>query len=162
MFAALLLPGNAIDAIWAWYPRVLADLPGTRRVSRGNLHLTLRFFGEFHPRDACMVLDEAWSSHGSMPMEFRLERTGCFRGGAVWVGGYFSPGVFSLAEAAGNSSFVPHITVARLSGGRPPALPPIPEGISGFLEGMTLFESSLTPRGPVYTEVSRWLQQDLP
>ncbi len=162
LFSALLLPRNALDALEAWYPQVLANRPGTRRVRRENLHLTLRFFGEFPPEDALSILDDAWSSHGALPLEFNLTRTGCFNDSAVWVGGSFSPGVGRLAEAAGNRSFVPHITIARLSGRRPPALPPFPSGISGLLDGMALFESTLTPLGPVYRVLSRWVAGGLP
>lgn len=162
LFSALLLPRNALDALETWYPEVLANRPGTRRVRRENLHLTLRFFGEFPPEDARRILDEAWSSYGALPLEFRLTGTGCFNHSAVWVGGDFSQGVYGLAQAAGNRSFVPHITMARLSGGHPPALPPVPPGISGLLDGMTLFESTLTPRGPVYSVVCRWVAGGLP
>lgn len=161
LFAALLLPRTAIDGITRWYPGALSDRPGTRRVSSGNLHLTLRFFGDFPPGKAAGILNEAWASCGSLPMEFRLTTTGCFRGGAVWVGGTFSPGVFALAEAAGSRSFVPHITVARTRGGDPPVLPPLPAGISGRMDGMALFESTLSPQGPVYTRLFLWGAGDL-
>jgi 2'-5' RNA ligase len=162
LFSALLLPQSALDAIEAWYPKVLADRPGTRRVRRENLHLTLRFFGEFLHEDAIRILEDAWASCAALPLEFMLTGTGCFNDSAVWVGGSFSPGVYGLAKAAGNRSFVPHVTIARLSGGHPPALPPVPPGISGFLDGMALFESTLTPRGPVYRVVSRWVAEGLP
>lgn len=162
LFSALLLPPGALNALETWYPQVLANRPGARRVSRENLHLTVRFFGEFDPEDALMILDAAWSAHGALPLEFRITKTGCFHDSTVWVGGSFCPGVYGLAKAAGNRSFVPHITIARLSGGRPPDLPPLPPGISGLLDGMALFESTLTPRGPVYRALSRWVAGGLP
>jgi len=162
LFSALLLPQKALDAIEAWYPKVLADRPGTRRVRRENIHLTIRFFGEFRQEDARSILEDAWASCSGLPLEFTLTGTGCFNGRAVWVGGSFSPGVCGLAKAAGNRSFLPHITVARLSGGHPPILPPLPPGIAGMFDGMTLFESTLTPRGPVYSVVSAWVAEGLP
>lgn len=162
LFCALLLPQVALDALEAWYPEVLVNRPGARRVRRENLHVTLRFFGEFATEDALRMLDDAWSSCGALPLEFRLTGTGCFNDSAVWVGGDFSKGVHALAKAAGNGSFLPHITIARLSGGNPPALPPLPPGVSGLLDGMALLDSTLTPRGPVYGVLRRWTAGGLP
>lgn len=152
LFAALVLPEQALDALEGW----TLGFSGVRRVPRDSLHLTLMFFGEMEPSEAMGLMERAWATVLGEPLEYRLEGTGSFEDRVIWVGGTFSPGVHGLAKALGNRSFRPHITVARVSGGQVPSLAEPPPGLSGLFDGMALVQSTLTPRGALYTTLARW------
>ncbi len=162
LFAALFLPKPSLDALDGWSASAFAGVRGVRRVSRDNLHLTLRFFGEFDPAEAIRVIEKAWRVCGSPPLGYELCETGTFDGRVIWVGGAVSPGVADLARAMGNRAFKPHVTVARLEAGGGPCFPLPPLGLSGSFDCMALVRSTLTPGGPVYEPVHVWRQGGLP
>ncbi len=154
LFAALPLPENTADTLERWCRGWLEGRPGVRLVPRGNLHLTLKFYGEYPLERARRELERAWRLGDGEPLDFDLTETGVFSGRVLWAGGSFSPGVGLLAAALGEKNHKPHVTVARLSRGAPPlSPPPLPPGLSGVFPGMALMESTLTPGGPLYRQV---------
>lgn len=158
LFVALGFTEPGLDALVELSSLFGSDNPGLRRVPRENLHLTLRFYGEAAPEDVERTVEEEIARKDFGPLNYRLDRLGTFGGRVLWVGGEVSPGVGDLAKALGNRSFRPHVTLARGSVGRGPVKePPFPPVIGGF-NGIVLYESVLTPGGPVYHRVNRWLQ----
>jgi 2'-5' RNA ligase len=158
LFAALLLPGATVGLLERWSRDWLEGRAGVRLVPRGNLHVTLKFYGEYPLGKARLEMERAWSLRDGEPLRFDISETGSFGGRVFWVGGGFSRGVAMLAADLGERNLKPHVTVARLSrGGLPPPPPPrLPSGLSGIFSGMALMESTLTPRGAVYRQAALW------
>ncbi len=166
VFAALPLPGEALDSVIAWMARSRRSWPDLRWVAPGQIHLTLRFFGDI-PRDtiaraAAVIVDEALE-----PVEFTLSRVSCFRKGregipgVYWLGGEFSEGLRLMVEplcgvpdddgrTGEPSRFVPHLTVARQGRSREAASLEPPAPVSGVMDRIVLMNSTLTSSGPVY------------
>ncbi len=156
LFAALLLPRDTVDILDRWSREWLEGRPGVRRVSRENLHLTLKFYGEYPLEKARREMERAWSLLGDEPLRFDLTETGSFGGRVLWAGGFFSSGVGLLATALGERNHRPHVTVARISRGEPPPPPSLPSGLSGGFQGMALMESTLASGGSVYRQATLW------
>jgi RNA 2',3'-cyclic 3'-phosphodiesterase len=146
--------------------------PGVRWLPPENLHLTALFLGEVAEQAVPALIQEletACLSHRRF--ELRLERIGPApprRPRMIW--GWFGADarLSALAEslagaAAGHAPAAgpprtdhPHVTLARLGRGKPPA--DLPEGpASGELpvHACTLMRSTLSPSGAAYTELAR-------
>ncbi len=135
-----------------------------RWTSLENLHVTLRFLGDVNPGK---IADRLSEMHlGSLlPVEFSLFRTGTFGSPPriLWVSGCFSRAVYRLTSVLGEipddrgdkaqGRFIPHVTVARAP--RSGSIPSVklPGELSGLAGSVTLYNSTLTPAGPVYERV---------
>jgi len=150
---------------------------GVKWVKPGNLHITLKFLGDITRSQIAQianVLDIITERTG--PFNLSLGQPGVFpypkRPRILWVGLHGDTGPLKkfqgaiekeLAEngfEADLRPFVPHITVGRVKG-RPPSM----EKISHFLktqieapvstiEKIHLYQSILTPSGPIYKVLS--------
>lgn len=153
----------------------MGGIGGARWQSEDQLHLTLRFIGEVD-RHAAADIHAALGAVHHPPFEIALHGVGTFerRGHAdtVWAG--IAPTApmkalhhkvdAALALAAvppDQRAFVPHITLARLNRAAGPvgdflaragtlASPPF------AVDWFGLFESDLTPAGPVYSCLERY------
>jgi len=126
-----------------------------------NMHLTLAFIGEYG--DAKTVLD-VMRSVPFEPFTFSLDALGSF-GDLWWIGlksrGDLASYVLNLRKALEAASitfdkkrFLPHITLVRRAGDS--ALPSITvPDVTVTARCVSLMKSTLTPRGPVYTEIGR-------
>ena len=148
-------------------------------VTPANLHLTLKFLGQVEedtvPR-VCGIMAEA--VEGLAPFGLRIAGAGSFPSGrrprVVWVAAHeagstlvvihrrLEKGLSSVGVAPDGRRFVAHVTLGRVRTGR--RVERLAEGIDRAAErefggvtadALTLFESTLTPTGPIYTAVGR-------
>lgn len=171
LFVALCLPEEIADTLLD----TMEGLAGARWQDADNLHITLRFIGEVDRH----LFDDVMAALESVPFRsfpIRIAGVGHFEGKhrprAIWARIEPSDQLSELQHSiemacrrAGlepvTRKFVPHVTIARLNSGSDP--------IDGWLsahgdlapppwraEGFSLFESDLTPQGPIYSEIARF------
>ncbi len=146
-----------------------------------RLHLTLKFLGDV-PETAIGEIAEACRQAASRhrAFELKLTVTGIFpslkRPRILWVGlGPVQEGALhglqqeieQMLEDAGfpreKKPFSPHITVGRVKSGK--NLRPLIEEFMRYepdpapfsMDSFTLYSSTLTPRGPIYRELERFV-----
>lgn len=169
LFVALELPGGVVEALVGWARA--AEQPGLRLLPASSMHVTLAFLGERPDEDAGEIgaavlacaapvpglrLDEpAWLGRGTALSLDLIDGAGacaaaqgCVAERLAAIGAY----------APELRPFRPHVTVARVRRGARVTrgkLPPAPavDGFSGT--ALTLFESTLSPRGARYRPLSR-------
>lgn len=150
-------------------------ISGARWQDAENFHITLRFVGEVD-RHTTADLETALESVDFAPFPLAIAGVGHFAGkhraNAIWARIEPSPALDELqmrvemaCRRAGlapqTRRFVPHVTLARLNAGSGPidawlqahgtlALGP------WTVDHFALFESNLTPNGPIYCELARF------
>lgn len=173
--AAMGLPGGLPEALARAARTELG--PAARPVGPGGMHLTLAFLGEMPTERAaaagvCLESLAGFGSFKAVP-----GKAGFFPSPdeprVFWMG--FGAGADRLSEAAARlaealrgegfvleeRSFVPHLTLARLKGGVPPAAAgkaaaaaeELCRGLSFAVTGAALFSSELSPDGPIYSQL---------
>lgn len=150
---------------------MMAGIAGARWQSEDQLHLTLRFIGEVE-RPVAEDVAAALASIHHPSFTIALEGVGSFerRGkGALWLGATPEHDLQALHKkvdqacqrvglAPEGRAYRPHVTIARLDRSTGP--------IDGFVqaaglaqsppftvESFCLYESDLTPEGPIYSVV---------
>jgi len=171
LFAAIRPPAAVIDTLLA----LEGGIEGARWQDAGQLHLTLRFFGEVGAVQA-EDLVAALASVRAAPFALALRGVGHFeskgRTHTLWAGVAPSDPLAALqrkVEAAARRAGLPpeprkfaaHITLARLNRASGPALPFLAahgalHGEPWPVEAFDLMESTLTPHGPEYETVRRY------
>lgn len=171
LFAAIRPPAAVIDALLD----LESEIAGARWQDEGQLHLTLRFFGEIEARVAD-DLDAALAQIRAAPFALALRGVGHFeskgKAHTLWAGLApsdallaFQRQVESAARRAGlppeTRKFAPHITLARLSRSGGSVLPFLAEHAAltsepWRVDGFDLMESRLTPAGAEYETVRRY------
>lgn len=139
---------------------------GGRRMRHDTLHLTLVFIGAATPAQRA-VLCEAAGRVRAAPVEFVLDRLGCWRHNHIaWAGCQnASPGLRDLqAELSLNlvqagfpeeeRPFAPHVTLVRNA--RCGELPPIEPPVRWRALEFSLVESHLSLQGARYRVLHRW------
>jgi 2'-5' RNA ligase len=149
-------------------------------VEQENLHVTLLFLGEVDDRgiaNVCRAVGEETQKHPAFPMT--IEGVGCFpnprRPRVLWIGvGQGTQELCALHDALEGPlldlgcyrreerAYTPHITLGRVKSERPSdQLPAALAKNAGWHGGQTtvdeilVMNSELTPKGPVYTVLSR-------
>lgn len=168
LFVGIHPPAAVLDALLD----TTDGIEGARWQSEDQLHLTLRFVGEVE-RPLANDLAEALVAVDARPFTLQVAGTGHFerkgRPHAVWARVLPSTGLDLLhgrveraCQTAGlppeTRKFVPHVTLARLSGGSGPIAPwlaqtgtlQVPEW---SVETFTLYESHLGKGGSIYEPV---------
>ena len=177
-FIAVVPPDDILDAMQKFLSR-LRSSADYKWVNRPQLHLTLRFLGEISPE----VFSEIESKLGGLrtaPFQISLDHSGAFphfsRARVLWISGKTgSEELKQLAEkteliavsaglAPENKKFSPHLTIARTR-----VESSTPEDLALAMKDTPIFswqctdfilmQSQLTPRGPIYTPVKRYLLQ---
>ena len=171
LFAAIRPPAQVIGALLA----LEGGIAGARWQDAGQLHLTLRFFGEIDAARA-QELDATLAQVRCSPFALALQGAGHFeskgRAHTLWAGLAPSEPLAALqrkvetaARRAGVApeprKFAPHITLARLNAASGPLLPFLAEhaGLAGEpwpVSAFDLMESTLTPAGAEYETVRRY------
>lgn len=177
-FLAVEIPEEQRGVISAGLATLARKLPEAKWVRPEGLHITLKFLGELAEQLAQETVAQLAELLVQAPLEVpvRLAGAGFFpdlrRPRVAWLGGE-APGLERWARAAEEAAalcgvpeeprgFSLHVTLARLSR-------PWPEGaVRRFLEEVgrwelppfmareiVLFESTLTPRGAIYTARAR-------
>ncbi|HEX8263719.1 MAG TPA: RNA 2',3'-cyclic phosphodiesterase [Allosphingosinicella sp.] len=154
---------------------LMGGVAGARWLGEDQLHLTLRFIGEVD-RHLARDVDAALSGIHSPRFEIALNGLGLFerRGEPVtlWAGVAPQQPLHALHKKIDQAlvrvgvepdrrAYSPHVTIARLPRGAGPVQSLIEHsgGVAGppFEVGdFCLYESRLTPQGPVYTIVERY------
>ena len=138
-----------------------------------NIHLTIKFLGETDDslvEPISEIIDE--TSREIKILNFRLSKLGGFpnliRPRALWAGldgdhaelerlaGSLDQLVHKLGYARETRKFRPHLTLGRVK--KPQSLPQLARFIENYkieampfqIDRLTLFKSTLTPRGPIY------------
>ena len=152
-----------------------------RWTASSRLHLTLKFLGDV-PEDAIEDIVESCSKTASEHAAFEMRATvsGVFpslkRPRILWVGLASVPqaalhalqqGIEQALEDAGFSReerpFSPHITVGRVKSGKnirqlmEDFMTYEPGGNPFTVDSFALYSSTLTPRGPIYSELERFI-----
>jgi 2'-5' RNA ligase len=149
-------------------------------VEKENIHLTLLFLGEVEDRGLpalCRAVAEECAAHKAFPLS--VETVGCFpnprRPRIVWVGvGAGAAEAIALHDALEPPlmelgcyrrearAYTPHITLGRIKGEEPSeglamqlAKQAKWRGGDTMVRDVHVFSSELTPRGPIYTVLSR-------
>ncbi|ADG83149.1 2'-5' RNA ligase [Thermincola potens JR] len=149
-------------------------------VERQNLHLTVKFFGDISEQQIGRLKDmipERLSSVGSF--RFKLTKIGGFPNlknpNVLWTG-VCDPGsnlarlheiIDKIAEEIGLArdakKYIPHLTLGRLKKQPEKVFHLSPQGTVEGITGLTvhvgeviLYESRLTPTGPVYKSLARF------
>lgn len=153
----------------------MGGISGARWVTDEQLHLTLRFIGEVDRHQARDIHAALGAVHHPR-FDLAVSGLGAFdRRGQVeviWAGVTPHDAVKALHRKVDQAltragvepdrrAFSPHITLARIKRGAGPVrhlieqsggLSTEPFGVDQFI----LYESQLTPEGPIYTEVERY------
>lgn len=125
LFSALEIP----DDVRAQLAALRTPIASARWVAPEDLHLTLRFFGEVSRRQQDEI-GRMLADVGALPPEIRIAGTAAFGGKAphaLYAVVAPTPALEALARAhdraaracglpAGEKSYVPHVTLARLDG----------------------------------------------
>lgn len=180
LFVGIPLPGNVRKNLHGAY-RLLEGVHGVKTVEEENLHITLKFIGEVSERKVDSIRG-ALSGVRYRPIRVEITGVGAFPSlsspRVVWAGvGQGGDEVRRLAEAVERAlvpegikpevrPFHPHVTLARVK--RPCDV------VHRFLEEnreaqfgsftvryFVLFRSTLTPSGPIYTELARFPAEEL-
>ncbi len=154
---------------------LMGGVAGARWLSEDQLHLTLRFIGEVD-RHLARDVDAALSAVHHPVFEIALNGLGLFerRGEPVtlWAGIAPQEPLHALHKKIDQAlvrvgvdpdrrAYMPHVTIARLPRGAGPVRSLIEQsgGISGpafEVAEFGLYESRLTPEGPVYALAERY------
>jgi RNA 2',3'-cyclic 3'-phosphodiesterase len=162
LFAALLLPADAVAALSAWQARELSDHAGLRVVPGPNLHVTVAFLGGRPAGDVeriAQALREAARHTGPVVLEpTRYRET---RSVAMIVFADQDDRAKSLAERVFTGleslrvyererrDWLPHVTVARFRE-RPRLAPPVPQLGAVVSSEMAVMMSRLRRSGAQY------------
>jgi len=175
LFIAADLPAGVRDALAAWGEAAARRDRALRALAPGTLHVTIAFLGERPPADVDGARAALHAAAGAAPAPVRLELAG-----ALWLSPR-RPHVLTVAvtDVAGALAGLharltgelerrigfegegrplrPHVTVARVRGGRRPrrrGLEPVPQG-AFRAPSLTLYRSDLGPAGAAHVPLER-------
>ncbi len=170
LFSAVEIPEEAKEKIYNLHKGIQTSAI-VKWVREENLHITLKFFGEVDlPPQVVEVVKEA--SKDLSPFEVSLQGLGAFPGQrrivVLWVGidlgkeklidlyrGIENQGCRFGFKKEGRE-YTPHITIGRVKRGKL-SFPEVGISYSPFLaKEVTLFKSTLTPKGPIYEVVEHF------
>lgn len=174
LFIALPLPSAVEHHLGRIIDNLKKSHANVKWVKSSNIHLTLRFLGETDQRlvpELTKMLDTV--SSDTKPFTISSDKIGAFpntrKPRVVWAGmsgsdvelmydlaNKIEKGVRQLGFEPEERSFKPHLTLGRLRDPRQPSdLPQFLESyrvelIEFVLDKLVLFQSTLTPKGPIY------------
>jgi len=174
-FIALDLEEEAKEAIARFIGNAKTSFPEAKWVNPQQVHLTLRFFGAMNSSWLPLISSITERIAASFPkIPAFISKIGVFpeprRARVIWIGfdALAEDRIKQLAEElnhqlwevlkieAEEKAFVPHLTIARLRKPKRVELENLrlPGKITTNLYRITLYKSTLTPRGPIYSELS--------
>lgn len=177
LFFGIGLPSGIRKDVHHFCESVKNNLPRMKWVEEENLHVTLKFLGEVDESRLGSLSDAARKASGSVK-EFDVlpGELGAFpnpkRARVLWLGlkrgAESAAKLFNVLEErlvdagfeAEEKTYHPHITLARLSPPQSPLLTlerlSIPSFPSFICSKFTLYESFLTPKGPIYKVIEEF------
>lgn len=177
IFVAIDIPHDLQERIHRFsIENVISVIAGIKGVGKGNYHITIRFVGEVDRNALERISDVIGEAVGGLePFAVRVRRLGAFPSPqnprTIWVGAE-SDQLFVLKERVERGMtdigykrefrFVPHVTLGRVKG--VPDIRKVSELLASevdfgeFLaDRVKIFESTLTPSGPIYTVLNEFL-----
>ncbi len=150
-------------------------------VHPGNIHLTLKFLGNISKSTLNFLFEKLKSENQFSPFNLTINKLGAFpslyKPQVIWVGTSTHNTLSDLAKFVENStsmvknendskSFSPHLTIARLRPGvKKDQLDIIKQelykrkeinSISFTINHFCIYQSILTSKGPIYTELRKY------
>ncbi len=174
IFTAIEIPEEAKVSIQKIISKI-ATMAICKWVKKENLHITLKFFGEV---ESSVPIEEALSKicEELQPFNISLSGLGAFpsksRVKVLWVG--VEEGKEKITELykkiddsceplgfrEKRKDFTPHITIGRVKKGKL-IFPDIDFSYPEFTANkITLFESILTPSGPIYNRIANFPREE--
>ncbi len=180
-FLAINLPDRQIHQLSEAVEQWRRYRAAVRWTTASRLHLTLKFLGDV-PEDMLPVISSACRQVAgrSRPFELHMGTTGTFpsmkRPRVLWVGLTSPSGrpLHTLQEALETSlegvglprderPFSPHVTVGRVKSGRnirqlmETFMAYEPDRSPFTVDSFALYSSTLTPKGPIYRQIDRFV-----
>jgi RNA 2',3'-cyclic 3'-phosphodiesterase len=178
LFIALKPGGGVADMLKVPYGELIKKGTNLKVVPPDNYHITLKFFGNCAD-DLAASIESGFRGRSPEPaagLPFKLTGLGAFpdikKANVIWCGmdageeagriyGFYDDFGTKFGFAREKRAFRPHLTLARvrMGAGIPPELA---DYISGnrdtvfgesSFSGIILYSSTLTPKGPLYSEV---------
>ncbi len=168
LFVAIPIPAEIRKRIWAAAEPF--EERGIKLVEMENYHITLQFIGEF--KDVHKVIS-ALRRVPFEPIEVKIAGSGGFptkeRPRVIWIGAENEQGKLrELTEAVGKAldeegiphdekPFHGHVTVARVKKPVKELMEAVHRDFGQFrADFFALYQSTLTPEGPIYREIARF------
>lgn len=174
-FLAILLSEETRKALAKCTADLKSAAADVRWVEEDNFHITLSFLGDIDSRTCDSVIRRMPEiTPGIVPFELSLYRTGAFpnlkKPRVIWAG--VSEGrreiikvhkrVLTVIQSFGfteEKRFSPHVTLGRVRSSANlekliPAMEKFQHLGKDYVHGISLMESTLTPKGAVYSELA--------
>ena len=175
VFFGIGLPPDIRKQVGDFSESLKPRLPRMKWVEEKNLHITLRFMGEVEETRLTAIIGAARDAAEALSgFPITLGELGAFpnprRARVFWwglsEGAEESSNLFNRLEGclvnegfeSEKRRYHPHITLARLRYPSPLRLDSftLPEGLSFTASSFTLYQSTLTPKGPIYKIVEEF------
>lgn len=175
VFLGIGLPSQIRSRVKEFANSISPHLPRMKWVEEENIHITLKFFGETEPEKVDKISEILSTPLKSVKtFNVTLEKLGAFpnskKARVLWWGlsegetecVQLFAGIESTLVKQGfpkeEKTYHPHITLARLKFPQSLALDslPAPTDLSFLATCVTLYESVLTPNGPIYTIIKEF------
>ncbi|MCS7213542.1 MAG: RNA 2',3'-cyclic phosphodiesterase [Candidatus Calescibacterium sp.] len=169
VFIAIKIPEEISEKINQFAKQNFSKIPGIKLVEKENLHITMKFLGEINDEMVPRVSEKIEKSSQLVePFEISVEEIGVFPSfntpRVIWIGA-LSQKIYDVKKAVDETlselgfekenKFVSHITIGRVKSGNPSEkinrLAKTKTEFGKFIaNSITIFESTLTPQGPIY------------
>ncbi len=182
-FVAIPLPSEVIYYLTEIISNLKQVFPedSLKWVHLANIHLTLKFLGNISKSTLHFLIDKLETDHQFCPFNLTMNKLGAFpsvyKPQVLWVGttnhqvlmdlhNFIQKSTSLLINENDNKTFSPHLTIARLRPGvkkdriecikqelyKKKEIDPISFTIDHFC----LYQSTLTSKGPIYSELRRY------
>lgn len=177
IFVAIPIPGEVKEAIGVFIGKLKSSAADVKWVERENLHFTLRFLGEVKEGDLPRVEDSLKTLSGYKSFQAKTGPFGVFPSlsspRVFWIG--LTKGEEEMEEISRalnlalrergfppeDKPFQPHLTIGRARSLK--NIPPLkqllenlsPPEMEFSVSEVSLFQSTLTPGGPIYRKLFR-------
>lgn len=172
LFVGVPLPADVREKLWAFWGVHGKKLENTRSVAPENYHITLKFIGEVSEERAKNIANVLESAVPETRFKIRVAGIGGFpassKAKVIWagvlegsqeltaLGEYIDRLLGSQGVPKETKAFHPHVTLARVKRGVADVTSLArqrPEFGTFEFQGFTLYQSTLTPEGPIYKSV---------
>ncbi len=182
-FVAIPLPSQVINYLTEMISNLKQVFPedSMKWVHHANIHLTLQFLGNISKSMMNFLIDKLETDHQFCSFDLTMNKLGAFpsvyKPQVLWVGTtnhqilmdlykFIQKTTSPLIDDNDNKTFSPHLTIARLRPGvkkekiecikqelyKRKDITPISFTITHFC----LYQSTLTSKGPIYSELRRY------
>lgn len=175
VFIAIKIPEDISEKINEFVKQNFSGLSGIKLVEKENLHITVKFLGEINEEMILKVSDKMEKlSRLIEPFEIFVEQIGAFPSfgtpRVIWIGAP-SQKIYDVKKLVDDTlwelgfekenKFVSHITIGRVKSGNPSErinrLSKTKTEFGRFIaNSITIFESTLTPQGPIYKVIKNF------